>query len=147
MPRLSCMPPPSSAYGHLLPPGEGKSTRTWWEDGVPMLASGERPRVAVTMGDVAGIGPEVIARAWSDPVLHQLCSPLVIGDPDVLRKALELVESRAVVAPIDRPEDAAPATGLLPCIDPRPADRRDSLLDVPAGQVDARAGRAAYEFL
>ena len=50
-----------------------------------------RPRVAVTMGDVAGIGPEVIARAWSDPVLHDLCEPFVIGDPDVLRKALDLV--------------------------------------------------------
>ena len=47
-----------------------------------------RPRVAITMGDVAGIGPEVIARAWSDPVLHDLCEPFVVGDPDVLRKAL-----------------------------------------------------------
>ena len=32
-----------------------------------MPATDNRPRVALTMGDVAGIGPEVIARAWSDP--------------------------------------------------------------------------------
>jgi 4-hydroxythreonine-4-phosphate dehydrogenase len=112
-----------------------------------MLASGNRPRVGVTVGDVAGIGPEVIARGWSDPVLHALCEPVVIGDPDVLRKALDLVGNRARVQAIDRPEDARPSPQTVPCLDPRSMRGADSLLDVPAGRVDARAGRAAYEFL
>ena len=43
------------------------------------------------MGDVAGIGPEVIARGWLDPRLHALARPIVIGDADVMRRALELV--------------------------------------------------------
>jgi 4-hydroxythreonine-4-phosphate dehydrogenase len=99
------------------------------------------------MGDVAGIGPEVIARAWSDPVLHNLCEPFVVGDPDVLRKALDLVSSPAWVEDIDRPEDARPVLETVPCLDPR-ADRGEGfLIDVPVGQVDARAGRGAYEFL
>ena len=107
-----------------------------------------RPRVAITMGDVAGIGPEVIARAWSDPVLHDLCQPFVVGDPDVLRKALDLVSSHAWVEDIDRPEDVNPALETVPCLDPR-VDRGEgsSLIDVPAGQVNARAGRGAYDFL
>jgi 4-hydroxythreonine-4-phosphate dehydrogenase len=112
-----------------------------------MFATGKRPRVAVTMGDVAGIGPEVIARAWSDPMLHKLCSPLVIGHPDVMRKAVELVGSRATVHLVGRPEGAVPSPELVPCLDPGYTIRTHSLLDVPAGQVDARAGRAAYEFL
>ena len=53
-----------------------------------MLKAVSRPRVALTMGDVAGIGPEVIVRAWADPALHAHCTPLVIGDAGVLRKAL-----------------------------------------------------------
>ncbi len=56
-----------------------------------MTVPEERPLVALTMGDVAGIGPEVIARAWNDPRLHALARPLVIGDPAVLERALELV--------------------------------------------------------
>ena len=51
-----------------------------------MNASTERALVALTMGDVAGIGPEVIARAWNDSRLHALARPLVIGDPAVLKR-------------------------------------------------------------
>ena len=55
----------------------------------------QRPLVGLTMGDVAGIGPEVIARGWADPRLHALARPLVIGDPVVLERALALVDGRA----------------------------------------------------
>ena len=51
-----------------------------------------RPLVGLTMGDVAGIGPEVIAGGWGDPRLHALARPLVIGDPGVLERALALVD-------------------------------------------------------
>src|SRR3954454_12092590 len=101
-----------------------------------MFATGKRPRVAVTMGDVTGIGPEVIARTWSAPVLHELCSPLVIGHPDVMRKAVELVGSRATVHLIDRPEEAVPSSELVPCLDPGHTIGTHSLLDVPAARVD-----------
>src|SRR6185369_7514569 len=47
-----------------------------------------RPRIALTMGDVAGIGPEVIVRALEDPGLWQHCWPIVIGHPAVLLRAV-----------------------------------------------------------
>jgi 4-hydroxythreonine-4-phosphate dehydrogenase len=112
-----------------------------------MFQSGDRPRVGVTMGDVAGVGPEVIARGWSDPVLHALCEPIVIGDPNVMRKALDLVGSRAKVQVIDRPGSAEPSLQAVPCFNPRSARDSSTLIDVPAGRVDPRAGRGAYEFL
>jgi 4-hydroxythreonine-4-phosphate dehydrogenase len=37
------------------------------------------PRLLITLGDVAGIGPEIVARAWPQLFLH--CRPLVVGDP------------------------------------------------------------------
>jgi 4-hydroxythreonine-4-phosphate dehydrogenase len=107
----------------------------------------ERPTIGLTMGDVAGIGPEVLARAWVDPRLHDLCRPVVIGDPGILGKALVLVHSPAAVQLIDRPEDAAPAIDRVAVHCPEEAYRLGDLSRVPAGQVDARAGRAAYEFL
>ena len=51
-----------------------------------------RPLVGLTMGDVAGIGPEVIVRGWLEPRLHDLARPLVIGDVAVLERALALVD-------------------------------------------------------
>ncbi len=106
-----------------------------------------RALVALTMGDVAGIGPEVIARAWCDTELLRLCRPLVIGDPDVLRKAIALVGSPAQVVDFDRPELAAASGNTIPCLMPKSASELGPLIDVPAGKVDRRAGRAAYEFL
>ena len=45
-----------------------------------------KPIVAVTMGDPAGIGPEVILKALSDPAIHQACRPLILGDWGVLQR-------------------------------------------------------------
>ncbi|MFO0890815.1 MAG: 4-hydroxythreonine-4-phosphate dehydrogenase PdxA [Isosphaeraceae bacterium] len=106
-----------------------------------------RPTVALTMGDVAGIGPEVIARAWINPALHALCRPLVVGDVEVLRKAERLVGASFRVEPIEGPHEARPDPGVIPCLIPPVVRELGGLAEVPAGRVDRRAGRASYEFL
>jgi 4-hydroxythreonine-4-phosphate dehydrogenase len=107
----------------------------------------EKPLLAVTLGDAAGVGPEVIARAWSDPRVHQACRPVVLGHPEVMRRAVALVGSPATVAVLDS-VSALQQLGLdpsdplnIPCV-PVGAD---DVLDAPLGQVDARTGEAAYE--
>lgn len=45
---------------------------------VPLM----RPRVAITVGDPAGIGPEIAARASTDPRVLAACEPLIYGPPD-----------------------------------------------------------------
>ena len=99
------------------------------------------------MGDVAGIGPEVIARGWLLPRLHDVARPLVIGDPAVLERALALIGSQphTRVQRVARPEDADPSPRVIPCLAPA-ADLGD-LSQVAPGVVDARAGRAAHAFL
>ena len=49
----------------------------------------KRPLLLITLGDVAGIGPEVVARAW--PKLFEAARPVVVGDPASLRAAIRLV--------------------------------------------------------
>jgi 4-hydroxythreonine-4-phosphate dehydrogenase len=46
-----------------------------------------KPVVAITMGDPAGIGPEIVLKALGDPKVADACRPLVIGDPGVLERS------------------------------------------------------------
>jgi 4-hydroxythreonine-4-phosphate dehydrogenase len=107
----------------------------------------DRPLVGLTMGDVAGIGPEVIARGWLDPALHDLARPMVIGDPDVLERAVGIVGQRNLldVQVIATPEEADPSPRTIPCL-PVTGEFGD-LTAIRPGTVDHRAGLAAYAFL
>jgi 4-hydroxythreonine-4-phosphate dehydrogenase len=99
------------------------------------------PRVLITLGDVAGIGPEIVARAW--PPLVRLCRPIVLGDPVWLSKGIELIRSGARVHPIDRVGDARPDELVIPCL----LSTSANLNNVQQGHVSAEAGKAAFDFL
>ncbi|MDZ7698892.1 MAG: 4-hydroxythreonine-4-phosphate dehydrogenase PdxA [Deltaproteobacteria bacterium] len=59
-----------------------------------------RPIIGITMGDPAGVGPEIIAAALADDTLYQNCRPLVLGDPAILRQAM-------VAAPVRKARDVS----------------------------------------
>ncbi len=96
----------------------------------------ERPLLAITMGDAAGVGPEVIVRAWSDPRIHAAARLVVLGHPEVLRQAIALLNADIEIG-IKKGSDPF----FIPCL---PVGS-DAVLDVPHGTVDARTGQAAYE--
>lgn len=108
-----------------------------------MNRSDARPLVALTMGDVAGVGPEIIARAWGEPSLRALSRPFVVGSRCVLERALACVGVLADVREINGPEEAEPSRRVVPCLGATLQD----LAGVRPGRVDPRAGRAAYDFL
>ncbi len=66
-----------------------------------LSAASDRPLVALTLGDIAGIGPEIVARAYTNTEIRRLCRPLVVGDPTILERALALVGSPASVFRVD----------------------------------------------
>lgn len=102
-----------------------------------------KPTLAITLGDVAGIGPEVTARACADARVRAVCRPLVVGHPAVLKRALVLTGSDLHIVPVASPEGVVHGDGVLSCWAPAGSDAGD----VPAAANDARAGRAAYEWL
>lgn len=51
------------------------------------LNTANRPRIAITMGDVNGVGPEVLAKALTHDELYSLCQPVVFGAPEFLHEA------------------------------------------------------------
>jgi len=93
------------------------------------------------MGDVAGVGPEIIARAW--PELTAICRPVVVGDPGWLEWAVRLVGLSAVVRPTLAGHALEATPNLIPCLQGSDQD----LTRVVPGRVTAEAGRAAYDFL
>ena len=100
-----------------------------------------RPVVAVTMGDPAGIGPEVIVKAAALHPLGQFCTPVVVGDVGRLRRAIDVAGVELELAVVERPRDAARTPGLAVLdVDGVPAD-------LPFGELSADAGEAAFRFV
>jgi 4-hydroxythreonine-4-phosphate dehydrogenase len=93
----------------------------------------------VTMGDAAGIGPEIIAKAAA---AGELDDAVVLGEPGVLRRAVAACGLVLPVASLGHPGDhaACPPGTLAVCA---PAGLGDGLAALPLGAVDARAGAAA----
>lgn len=102
-----------------------------------------KPHIALTLGDPAGIGPEIVVGAWSNPTVHACCRPLVVGHPEIVARAAHLLHSPARVVEITAPRDAESAPDVIPCLATGP----DDVVQVPGGTIDARAGQAAYDAL
>ena len=77
----------------------------------------ERPRVAITMGDAAGIGPEITVKSLADPATAGWCIPFVLGDAGVLRHAACAVGVTARVRVIAAAEDASGEPGVIEVVD------------------------------
>lgn len=98
-----------------------------------------KPTIAVTMGDPAGIGPEIVLRALNEPAVRACCHPVVIGDPRILIQAAGVVASPLAIITVPRVAGA----GTDPqSVDVLPAGELPPGVLVP-GTLDARWGEAA----
>jgi 4-hydroxythreonine-4-phosphate dehydrogenase len=112
-----------------------------------MSDAGAKPVLAITMGDPAGVGPEVVVRAWRNPRVHALCRPVAVGLPEAFQRAIELIGAPMKVETLDSLEPltqmgADPGDLLRMAV--IPVGNADAL-DAPDATVDARSGQAAYE--
>jgi 4-phospho-D-threonate 3-dehydrogenase / 4-phospho-D-erythronate 3-dehydrogenase len=100
------------------------------------------PIVAITMGDAAGIGPEVCVKALASEHAPGICRALVIGDVGRLRRAAEVARVDVGVRSIGSAADAAFERGCIDCIDLGliPDDLR-------FGEISAIAGDAAFRYI
>ena len=85
------------------------------------------PIIAITMGDAAGIGPEIIMKALALPEVRGLCNPLVVGDAERLRRAGEIVSSRLHIESLDDPAEARQERSESRCERGRHQDRPGSI--------------------
>ena len=101
-----------------------------------------RPTIAITMGDPAGIGPEVIMKALALPGTQAICHALVIGDANRLRKAGRIVGVSLEVDALSDARDADFASKAVQCLDLKLVPD-----DLPFGKMSAAAGEAAYRYI
>jgi len=103
------------------------------------------PLIAITLGDPAGIGPEIVLKALYSDEVYAACRPLVVGDRRMLERAAASL-------------GAAPPPFELSGADPNLARYQPGLLTLldlhnaypdscPVGQMTAAAGRAAVEYV
>lgn len=102
-----------------------------------------RPCIAITMGDPAGVGPEITARALARAEMWDVCRPLVVGDATVMTRAVALVAAPLALHPIEGVAEARFERGAPDVLDLRNVDPGAC----QAGQVSAAAGRAAVEYI
>ena len=103
-----------------------------------------RPLLGLTMGDPAGIGPELCLRALRDPGVRRRCVPVVFGDAGILRRVAEVLGEPAPdrVISLSEWDQFAHGTGPL-VVDCAALDARK----VRPGKVAADCGRAGYVFI
>jgi 4-hydroxythreonine-4-phosphate dehydrogenase len=78
-----------------------------------MLMSEVRPIIGITMGDPAGIGPEIILLSLCKPSIYKVCRPLVIGDLNVLNAAKKCVRSRLHIKSLKNPAEGIYKLGSI----------------------------------
>ena len=101
------------------------------------------PVLGITMGDPAGVGPEITAKALAHPDVAASCRAVVIGDRSVMAATLDMLRSPLALHAVTRVADCAFAAGTLECLDLARVDAATLL----KGAVSPEAGRAAYAYI
>ena len=103
-----------------------------------------KPIVAVTMGDPAGIGPEVIVKALADPAIKRVCRPLILGDWGVLDRASRQGKNHLKLIPLRQGEPLLPMLNrgggfvVCPLSSLKAADSRPGVASRAAGHATFR---------
>jgi 4-hydroxythreonine-4-phosphate dehydrogenase len=103
-----------------------------------------RPLVGISIGDPAGIGPEVCLKALSLPEVYEQCVPIVYADRRVLEDAMELTGKDFSLRAVDSPARAEGRLGAIDFIDPGIITGKDQY---SYGQVALRSGEAAFQYV
>ncbi len=106
--------------------------------------SKNRPIIGITMGDPAGVGPEITARALSRKEIYENCRPLVVGDAGILSRALTTTGQESLeIHRVDSPSQAKFVHGVIDLLDMKMADPEK----LEIGKVSAMAGNAAFSYV
>lgn len=99
-----------------------------------------KPVLAITMGDPAGIGPEIAAKVFATPVLYEQCRPLLTGNGHVMLSAIELTKVGLKINPVSNVQDAIFQYGTIDVFD-LPVENPDL---IEFGKISVEAGDMAF---
>ncbi|MER2077935.1 4-hydroxythreonine-4-phosphate dehydrogenase PdxA [Psychrobacillus psychrotolerans] len=102
-----------------------------------------REIIAIPMGDAAGIGPEITVKSLAKEELYTMCKPLVVGDANILRRAIEVTGVNLKVRVVSSPAEGSYEFGTIDVMDLA----NINMEDFAPGEVSAQNGQAAFEFI
>jgi len=100
-----------------------------------------KPVIGITMGDPAGIGPEIIAKTLARKVIYESNKPLVFADANVMREAIKIADVSLNINRVSAINEAIFEHGTIDVFDLKNVDT--TMLEY--GKVSANAGNAAFE--
>ncbi|MDO5026968.1 MAG: 4-hydroxythreonine-4-phosphate dehydrogenase PdxA [Tissierellia bacterium] len=102
----------------------------------------ERSRIAITLGDPAGIGPEIVVKTFEKKDLYDMADMVLVGDRFVLEKALRVTNSNLKINEIDKVSDGKFEYGTIDLINLGIINE-----EYEFGKVDAKCGYASYQYI
>ena len=99
-----------------------------------------KPIIAITMGDPAGIGPEIIVHSLSLRNTYQRCRPLVIGDAQVMNECVRMLHSPITINAIEHVNEARFDEGTIDVLDLKCIDMKH----FKPGEIQEQCGNAAF---
>lgn len=101
-------------------------------------------RIGITLGDPAGIGPEISIKAFAKKALYERCQPLLVGDACVVEKYLQAhPELDLKINVVEEPDQGKYVYGTIDLIDLKAVD----IDQLAIGEVSAMAGNAAFQYV
>jgi 4-hydroxythreonine-4-phosphate dehydrogenase len=99
--------------------------------------------IGIPMGDPAGIGPEIVVKSLLQKDIYDICSPVVIGDKNVLMQALEFCNLSACINHIEHVDEGTFKLGTIDVIDLQNVDMEK----LEIGKIQALGGKAAFQYI
>ena len=102
-----------------------------------------KPLIAVTMGDPAGVGPEIVAKSLASEAVTEVADCVIVGDKKCMENAIRIVGADLEIRVIQKPSEGQYEKGIMNLID------LDNLnKDVfEFGKVSGMCGKAAYDYI
>jgi len=107
------------------------------------MEKGSKPIVGITLGDPAGIGPEISIKTFLDDGVFEVCKPLLIGDLRILREISGQLGINVEFRPVNSPCEVRGERGLVELIDMKNVNIEKLTL----GRASAESGRASIEYV
>ena len=81
------------------------------------ISATPRSLIGIPLGDIAGVGPEIVAMALAQPAIYETARPLVIGEAGALRRALRIVGLNLAINPITNPAEGEYRPGVIDLVE------------------------------
>lgn len=102
-----------------------------------------KPLIIIPIGDPAGIGPEIVAKALAEPRVTEAAGCIAVGDKKIMEQAIRITGADLRIKTVKEPEEGNFEKGILNLIDLDNVDMDQFAF----GEVSGMCGRAAYEYI